>query len=398
MRNWRTLAVLIMALSLLAAACGGTDSGLGAAGDAPAPDEANGPDTTPAGSTDDDADDADGAGDDNDADSGDAGSGELSGSLDGAGATFPNPVFQDWTFEYSDTVQPGVSINYQSIGSGGGIEQFLLQTVDFGSSERYLRDETLDEAEADRGCPAIQFPVLFGAVTIAFGDEQFDDLILDAETIAGIFQREITNYNDPAIAELNPDRDLPDMEIIPVHRSDGSGTTSVFTTYLEDAAANWELGSGTEVQWPADTIGGQGNEGVTAGTQQNEGGLGYVNQAYAIVNELPTALVINADGNPVKATLEATTEALEVLEIPDNFQFDILGVDGDGFPIVGANWIFTYECGYDGNTAELLRDFWTWAVSDQVAIDLAMELGYAPLGEGLRPRVLEAIELTGSQD
>lgn len=322
----------------------------------------------------------------------------LSGSLDGAGATFPNPVFQDWAFEYSGNVQPGVSINYQSIGSGGGIEQFLLQTVDFGSSERYLRDDTLAEAEESRGCPAIQFPVLFGAVTIAFGDEQFDDLVLDAETIAGIFQREITNYNDPAIAALNPDRELPDMEIIPVHRSDGSGTTSVFTTYLEHTADNWTLGSGTEVQWPADTIGGQGNEGVTQGIQQNPGGLGYVNQAYAIVEDLPSAQVINDDGNAVKATLEATTEALEVLEIPDNFQFDILDVGGDGFPIAGANWIFVWECGYEDDTAAMLKDYWTWATQSDEAIALAQELGYAPLGAGLRTRVAEAIDRINIQN
>jgi phosphate transport system substrate-binding protein len=384
MRNPRTLAVLVMVLSLLAAACGGDDDGaLGAAGGT-APDEQ--------------ADDP-GAGADVDADvAADSAGGGLSGNLEGAGATFPNPVFQDWAFEYEETVQPGVSINYQSIGSGGGIEQFLLETVDFGSSERYLRDDTLDEALETRGCEAIQFPVLFGAVTIAFGDDQFDDLVLTAEVIADIFQRNITSYDDPAIAELNPDFDLPNLEIIPVHRSDGSGTTSVFTTYLDHTADNWELGEGTEVQWPAETIGGQGNEGVTAGTQQNAGGLGYVNQAYAIVNDLPTALVVNEDGNAVKATLEATTEALEVLDIPDNFQFDILDVGGDGFPIVGANWIFTWECGYEGNTAELLRDYWSWATTDQVAIDLAMELGYAPLGESLQPRVLEAIERTGSQD
>jgi phosphate transport system substrate-binding protein len=384
MRNPRTLAVLVMVLSLLAAACGGDDDGaLGAAGGT-APDEQ--------------ADDP-GAGADVDADvAADSAGGGLSGNLEGAGATFPNPVFQDWAFEYEETVQPGVSINYQSIGSGGGIEQFLLETVDFGSSERYLRDDTLDEALETRGCEAIQFPVLFGAVTIAFGDDQFDDLVLTAEVIADIFQRNITSYDDPAIAELNPDFDLPNLEIIPVHRSDGSGTTSVFTTYLDHTADNWELGEGTEVQWPAETIGGQGNEGVTAGTQQNAGGLGYVNQAYAIVNDLPTALVVNEDGNAVKATLEATTEALEVLDIPENFQFDILDVGGDGFPIVGANWIFTWECGYEGNTAELLRDYWSWATTDQVAIDLAMELGYAPLGESLQPRVLEAIERTGSQD
>ena len=378
--------VLLMAIAMLAAACGdddGNDNGAGDNGGGDSPSNGGGEAVEP---------------------------GDLSGALDGAGATFPNPVFQDWAFEYSGNVQPGVSINYQSIGSGGGIEQFLLQTVDFGSSERYLRDDALAEAEADRGCPAIQFPVLFGAVTIAFGDDQFDDLVLDAETIAAIFQRDITKYNDPAIAALNPDFDLPDMDIIPVHRSDGSGTTSVFTTYLEwaagdgstgvdgDEASNWSLGSGTEVQWPAGTIGGQGNEGVTAGTQQNEGGLGYVNQAYAIVNDLPTAQVINSDGNPVKATLEATTEALEVLEVPDNFQFDILGVGGGGFPIAGANWIFTYECGYDGNTADLLIDYWTWATQSETAIELAMDLGYAPLGENLRPRVQAAIELTGSQD
>lgn len=386
MRNWRSSTMLLMVLTLLAAACGGGNgaTGLGAAEGA-APDAQ----AEEAG--------ADDAGTDV-ADGGEAADGELSGTLEGAGATFPNPVFQDWNFEYTENVQPGVSINYQSIGSGGGIEQFLLETVDFGSSERYLRDDALAEARQARGCEAIQFPVLFGAVTIAFGDEQLDGLVLDAETIADIFQRNITRYDDPAIAELNPHVDLPDLDIIPVHRSDGSGTTSVFTTYLEDAAPNWELGSGTEVQWPADTIGGQGNEGVTAGTQQNPGGLGYVNQAYAIVNDLPTAQVVNEDGNAVEATLEATTEALEVLDIPDNFQFDILGVGGEGFPIVGANWIFAWECGYEGNTAELLRDYWTWAVSDQTALDATTELGYAPLGEGLRGRVLEAIQRIGSQD
>jgi phosphate transport system substrate-binding protein len=386
MRDWRKLTMLLMVLSLLAAACGGDDGGdLGAAtGQAPE-DQADEPDAG-----------ADDGTDDQTAEPAAAG-GELSGNLEGAGASFPNPVFQDWIFEYTENVQPGVSINYQSIGSGGGIEQFLLETVDFGSSERYLRDEDLEEALENRGCEAIQFPVLFGAVTLAFGDDQFDDLVLDAETIAGIFQREITNYNDPAIAELNPDMDLPDQEIIPVHRSDGSGTTSVFTTYLEDAAPSWELGSGTEVQWPADTIGGQGNEGVTAGIQQNPGGIGYVNQAYAIINELPTAQVVNDDGNPVKATLEATTEALEVLDIPDSFQFDILGVGGQGFPIVGANWIFAWECGYDEDTAAMLQDFWTWAISSDEAIAQTTELGYAPLGEGLRTRVLDAIERINSQ-
>ncbi len=322
----------------------------------------------------------------------------LEGDINGAGATFPNPVYQDWAFDYTRFVQPGVTINYQSIGSGGGITQFKEQTVDWGTSERYLRDADLEEARRARGCDALQWPVLFGAVEVAFGDPQFDDLILSGEVVADIFERRITNFSDQAIAALNPGRDLPDQEMTVVHRSDGSGTTSVFTTYLENDTSTWSLGSGTEVQWPAETVGGQGNEGVTAGIQQNPGGIGYVNQAYAIINQLPTAQIINSDGNPVKATLEATSEALEVLEIPDTFQFDITGVGGDGYPIVGAVWNFTWECGYEGNTAGILKDYWAWAVSDPAAILAAEELGYAPLGEGLRTRVLEAIARTGSLD
>jgi phosphate transport system substrate-binding protein len=368
----------LAALSLLAAACGDGD-----AGDPTAAQN----DPTPAAVESDTADTDDEAGP----------SAGPAGSLDGAGASFPAPLFEDWIFTYQGEINPDASINYQSIGSGGGIEQFLAQTVDFGSSERYLDDETLAEAAEERGCEAIQFPVVYGAVTLAFHDEELDDLILDAEAIAGIFQREITTYDDPAIAELNPDRDLPDTDIIPVHRSDGSGTTSVFTTYLEDAADGWELGSGTEVQWPSGTLGGQGNEGVTAQVEQNPGGVGYVNQAYALENDLPTARVVNADGNPVKATLEATSEAVETIEVPDDFQFDILGVGGEGFPIAGTNWIFAWECGYDDETAELLKHFWNWALSDE-ADELALELQYAPLGDGLKDRVRDAIERINSAE
>jgi phosphate transport system substrate-binding protein len=368
----------LAALSLLAAACGDGD-----AGDPTAAQN----DPTPAAVESDTADTDDEAGP----------SVGPAGSIDGAGASFPAPLFEDWIFTYQGEINPDASINYQSIGSGGGIEQFLAQTVDFGSSERYLDDETLAEAAEERGCEAIQFPVVYGAVTLAFHDEELDDLILDAEAIAGIFQREITTYDDPAIAELNPDRDLPDTDIIPVHRSDGSGTTSVFTTYLEDATDGWELGSGTEVQWPSGTLGGQGNEGVTAQVEQNPGGVGYVNQAYALENDLPTARVVNADGNPVKATLEATSEAVETIEVPDDFQFDILGVGGEGFPIAGTNWIFAWECGYDDETAELLKHFWNWALSDE-ADELALELQYAPLGDGLKDRVRDAIERINSAE
>jgi phosphate transport system substrate-binding protein len=384
MKRWKIPVAALAALSMITAACGGDD-------DSSSSETTAAPETTAAADGGDDAPETTAAPEPEPA-------ADLAGTLSGAGATFPNPVFQEWAFDYNADVQSGVSVDYASIGSGGGIEQFLLQTVDFGASERYLRDDALASALEDRGCEAVQFPVLFGAVVVAFGDDQFDGLVLSAEVIAAIFQREITNYNDPAIAELNPDRDLPDLEMIPVHRSDGSGTTSVFTTYLEDAAANWTLGSGTEVQWPAGTIGGQGNEGVTVGIEQNAGGIGYVNQAYALVNSLPTALVINADGNAVEGSLEATTEALDVLEIPDSFQFDILNVGGGGYPIVGAVWVFVYECGYDDNTAAMLIDYWTWATQSAQAKELAENLGYPTLGPALQPRVLAAIERINSAE
>jgi phosphate transport system substrate-binding protein len=381
----RRAAALTAAIALVAVACGG---GL----DAETPTADDAADDTTDDEADDDADEAD---DDAADDAGDdaAAGDQPTGDLVGAGASFVNPVFVDWIFEYQETVNPNANINYQSIGSGGGIEQFLLQATDFGASERYLRDDTLEEAEADRGCPAIQFPIVFGSVTIAFHDEFYDGLILDGTTIGDIFERRITNYNDPAIQELNPGRELRDEDIIPVHRSDGSGTTSVFTTYLDmdDSVEGWTLGNGTEVQWPSGTIGGQGNEGVAAGIQQNPGALGYLNQAYVLEQGFPQAQILNADGNPITATLEATTAGADVAEIPDNFQFDIINIGGEGFPITGTAWVFVWECGYDAETEALLKDFWSWAISDDGA-ELASGLGYAPIGEGLRPRIQEAID------
>ena len=379
MRTFSRMIAALAAASLLAVACG--DGGVTAPDETP--DDAG--DTEPA--ADEDADDGS---DDN------GSSGGASGDLVGAGATFVNPIFVDWIFEYQNEVNPGANINYQSIGSGGGIEQFLLEQVDFGASERYLRDDALAEGAESRGCDAIQFPIVFGSVTIAFNDPELDGLILDGTTIGDIFERRVTNYNDPQIQALNPDRELPDQDIIPVHRSDGSGTTSVLTTYLEqdDAVDGWTLGSGTEVQWPSGTIGGQGNEGVAAGIQQNPGGLGYLNQAYVLLEGFPQAQIINADGEPITATLEATTAGLDGLEIPDSFQFDILNIGGDGFPITGTAWVFAWECGYDDETAELMKEFWTWAVTEGAPI--AQGLGYATIGPGLEPRILEAIERINS--
>lgn len=318
--------------------------------------------------------------------------------IEGAGATFPAPLYQDWIHSYALTVDPELTVDYQSIGSGGGITQFLEGTVDWGTSERYLRDDDLAEARRQRGCPAIQIPITFGAVVIAFADPRLDGLVLDAEVLSAIFRREITHYRDSRIAALNPDRELPDREIIPVHRSDSSGTTSVFTTWLADEDPTWAdtLGSGVEVEWPAGTVGGPGNEGVAANITQNPGGLGYVNQSYAQVLELPRAHVVNADGNPVAPTLPAITAGLADLEIPDDFQFDILGVGGQGYPIAGTVWNFFWECGYAGDTAHQLREFWSWAI--RTGDDAATDLGYAPLDPALKQRVLVSLARVGAED
>jgi len=379
MRTFTRRAAVLVAASLLVSACGGDSD----AGDptAEAVDETA---TTTSGDAADDTDDDEAA------------AGGPSGALDGAGATFPTPVFEEWIFEYADNVNPGASINYQSIGSGGGIEQFLAQTVDFGSSERVLAEDDLALATDERGCAPIEIPVVFGAVTIAYDQPEIDELVLTGDIIADIFERRITMWNDPAIAELNPDLDLPDKEFIPVHRSDGSGTTSVFTKYLDADTDTWTLGEGTEVQWPSGTVGGEGNEGVSAGITQNDGGIGYINQAYALELGLQTASVINSDGNAVQPTLEATSAALSAIDIPDDFRFDILGVGGDGYPIAGTNWIFAWECGYDDETADLLIDFWTWAVEN--GDDLALELGYAPLAADVKPDVIAAIERINTQN
>jgi phosphate transport system substrate-binding protein len=317
--------------------------------------------------------------------------------IEGAGATFPSTLYLDWIHSFTRGEDPGFAIDYQNIGSGGGITQFLQQTVDWGTSERYLRDSDLADAQAARGCPAIQAPAVFGAVVIAFSDPALDGLVLDAEAVSAIFRREITRYDDPRIVALNPGWDLPARDIIAVHRSDGSGTTSVFTTWLTDADPVWaeQLGAGVEVNWPAGTVGGPGNEGVTINIRQSPGGIGYVNQSFARVLDLPQARIVNADGNAVYPTAESTSAGLRDLDIPDNFQFDILGIGGDGYPILGTVWNFFWECGYDDGTAEALRTFWRWAMIE--GDTAAVELGYTPLHPELKERVLSEIDRIGRE-
>lgn len=320
------------------------------------------------------------------------------GTVNGAGASFPKLLFEEWIDEYNFD-QPFVTINYQSIGSGGGIESFIEDKIDFGSSEKYLTGGDLSAAQLNRNCEAVQFPVIFGSVVIAFHDADVDGLILSSELIAKIYDGQITHFDDPEIAALNPDRVLPDREIVPVRRSDGSGTTYVFSHYLDHEVAFWseKYSEGSDIDWADHTVGADGNEGVTAQVIETPGALGYVNQSYALRHELATAKVINSDGVAIEPTLAATTAASARAKIPESFQFNIDDIGGDGYPIAGSNWVMVYECGYASDTAELIRAFWTWAMTAQEADELALKLGYAPMAPSLKERVLAQIDRVSAE-
>lgn len=321
-----------------------------------------------------------------------------SGELLGAGASFPNPIYLEWIAEYTSNVQSDVTINYQSIGSGGGVEQFIGQQTDFGGSDAFLTDEELAAATAARGCEPVHIPTVFGAVAVAYNLEGVDSLNLSGPVLADMFQGKITRWDDPAIADLNPGVALPSEDIIVAHRSDGSGTTSIFTTYLSSVSESWknEVGKGKEVEWPApNSVGGEKNDGVTAQIQQNPGALGYIELSYAMTNGVPVANMINEDGNAITPTLESTAAAADGISIPDDLRFNILNVGGQGYPIAGATWILAWTCGYDDNTAAMLKDYLTWTLTEGDA--LAEELLYSPIGDSLQARALEKIALINSK-
>jgi phosphate transport system substrate-binding protein len=321
-----------------------------------------------------------------------AGSGNPSVKADllGAGATFPDPVYQEWIGAFVDG-NPGISITYEPIGSGGGVEQFIAQSTDFGGSDAFMSDDEIAAAEKARGCDVLHIPTVFGAVAIAYNLPGIDGLVLDADAIAGIFGGSITRWNDPGISALNAGVSLPATPIIVAHRSDGSGTTSIFTTYLDNEVSAWQtkVGKGKEVSWPTG-VGGQGNDGVAAAIAQNPGGIGYVELSYATENDLAVASVKNAAGSAIEPNLDSTAAAADGIDIPDDLRFNILGVDGDGYPIAGATWVLAYACGYDQAKADALKAFLRWSLTD--GDEIARQLHYAPIGEALQARALANVD------
>lgn len=314
----------------------------------------------------------------------------LEASLTGAGASFPEPIYLEWIGKFQE-VEPGVTINYQGIGSSGGREQFIAQQVDFAGSDAPMKDEEIAAALEARKCKAVlHIPTVFGGVAVAYNAPGLEGLILDGPTLANIALGKITNFNDPAIAALNPGVALPDQAITWVHRSDGSGTTNIFTTYLNDVSADWAAGpgKGSEVEWPTG-IGGDQNDGVAAAIAQQPGGIGYVSYEFAVESGLSVASMVNADGNAIAPSSEAVSEAANTVEVPEDFRFSILGVGGNGYPIAGATWILAPTCGMDAAKADALKGFLTWALNE--GDSLATELNYAPLPDELQTRVLEQI-------
>jgi phosphate transport system substrate-binding protein len=314
-------------------------------------------------------------------------------TLNGAGATFPYPIYSKWFSEYHK-VHSDVQINYQSIGSGGGIRQVTEATVDFGASDMPMTDEQLNEAQTKLKTKILNLPSVLGAVVPAYnipgvsGEVKFTQ-----DALAGIFLGKITKWNDKAITSVNPGMNLPDKEIIVVHRSDGSGTTFIWTDYLSKVDSDWKtrVGSGTSVKWPIG-LGGKGNEGVAGSIRQLQGSIGYVELIYAVQNNITYGSVRNAAGVFLKASLEGVTAAAaSAPKMPADFRVSINNAPGkDAYPISSFTWLLIPQQSKDANKGKILADFLNWMVTDGQKMTNA--LSYAPLPDSVVQKEKEAIK------
>lgn len=308
---------------------------------------------------------------------GGGGSGSGSVSLQGAGATFPNPLYQKWLSEYGK-LHSNVRIDYQSIGSGGGIKQLKEQTVDFGASDAPMKDEDLKSAPGE----VLHIPTVLGAVVITYNLAGVTQpLKFSPEVIADIFLGKIKKWNDPKIVADNPGVTLPTNDITVVHRSDGSGTSAVFTDYLSKVSAEWKekVGTGTSPSWPIG-MGGKGNEGVTGQVKSTPNTIGYIELAYAVQNKLPVAQIKNASGSFVAPSIDAVTAAASAsaANTPEDLRVSITNAAGaQAYPISSYTYILVYKQQKDAAKGKVLVDFLWWGIHDGEAF--AKELQYAPL-------------------
>jgi len=307
--------------------------------------------------------------------------------INGAGATFPYPIYSKWFDEYAK-VDPSVRFNYQSIGSGGGQKQIMAETVDFGASDAPMSDDNLAKAPGQ----ILHIPTVAGADVLTYNLPGDPKLKLDGPTIVDIFMGKITKWNDPKIQTQNEGVKLPKTDIIVVHRSDASGTTYIWVDYLSSVSKEWEtkVGRSAAVQWPVG-LGGKGNEGVAGQVKQLPGTVGYVELAYAKQNKLSYADVKNAAGKYITPSIESITEALAAAKIPDDFRFSMVNPPGEkAYPIAGATWLLVYEQQKDTTKGKKLVEFLNWAITQGEGMTSALD--YAPLPENLQKRVLERIK------
>jgi phosphate transport system substrate-binding protein len=297
--------------------------------------------------------------------------------IDGAGATFPYPIYSKWFSEYNK-LHPEVQINYQSIGSGGGIRQLASQTVFFGASDGPMTDEQLKAAPV----PVLHFPTVLGAVVPVYNIPGVSaELKFSGPTLADIYLGKITKWNDKAVAAENPGVKLPASDIAVVHRSDGSGTTYIFVDYLSKVSAEWKtrVGVNTSVNWPVG-VGGKGNEGVSGLVTQTPNAIGYVELIYALQNKIAFGSVKSHDGEWVKASLQSVTAAAAAVEgkMPADFRVSITDGAGKGvYPLSSFTWLLFYESPSDKAKAKIMVDFTKWALGE--GQKYCAELGYAPL-------------------
>jgi phosphate transport system substrate-binding protein len=310
-------------------------------------------------------------------------------TLNGAGATFPYPMYSKWFSEYHKA-HPDIQINYQSIGSGGGIRQVLAGTVDFGASDGPMSDEQLAQSKTK----ILHVPTVLGAVVPAYNVPGVSgEIKFTPQALAGIFLGKITAWNDAAITASNPGVNFPNQPIVIVHRSDGSGTTYIFTDYLSKVSPEWQtqVGRNTSVKWPVG-IGGKGNEGVAGMIRQMAGAIGYIELIYAVQNNIAYGSVKNSSGDFVKASLQSVTAAAaSVKTMPADFRVSITNAPGkDAYPVSSFTWLLIPAQSKDSQKGKILADFLNWMVDD--GQKMTAELTYAPLPESVASKVKAEIK------
>jgi len=309
-------------------------------------------------------------------------------TINGAGATFPYPIYSKWLSDYNK-LHPDVQINYQSIGSGGGIQQLISQTVFFGASDGPMTDEQLKSAPG----PILHFPTVLGAVVPAYNLPSVE-LKFTGPLLADIFLGKVKKWNDPAIAKANPGVSLPNSVITIVHRSDGSGTTYIWVDYLSKVSPEFKqkVGVATSVNWPVG-VGAKGNEGVTGMVRQTPGAIGYVELVYALQNKIPYGSVQNAAGEWIRASLDLVTAAAAsaAANMPDDFRVSITNAPGKGaYPISSFTWILLYQNPTDKERGRIMVDFMKWALTE--GQKSAAGLGYAPLPKDVVESEMQALQ------